>query len=147
MKCPYCGSNKTEVFNSRSTQSSSQIWRRRRCLDCNETMTSYERIDLKAVLNITGDKQKDQPYNRTRLLLSVIRAFENTHYLKDIDSILDTAEQNLVNLHLESITKAQVVDVILHTLKPIDTSAFMKYLADHIGPLGARDLNKLIKKY
>ncbi len=147
MKCPYCSSKKTEVFNSRSTQSSSQIWRRRRCLDCDKAMTSYERIDLKAVLKITDNSQKEQPYNRTRLLLSVVRAFENTDYLKDIDSILDTAEQNLVNLHLESITKVQIVDVILHTLKPIDTSAFMKYLADHIGPLGVRDLNKLIKKY
>lgn len=147
MKCPYCGSKNTEVFNSRGTQSNSQVWRRRRCLDCDESMTSYERIDLKAVLRITSDNQKEQVYSRTRLLLSVVRAFENTHHLKDIDSILDTVEQNLVNLRLELITKTQIVDVILHTLKPIDTPAFMKYLADHIGPLGARDLNKLIKKY
>lgn len=147
MKCPYCGSNKTEVFNSRQTQNGSQIWRRRRCLACGEAMTSYERADLKSVLNITDHSSKPQPYSRTRLFLSVVQAFENTRFLKDIDSILDTIEQNLLNQRLESIAKAEIVDVVLRTLKPIDMSAFMKYLADHIGPLGPRELNKLIKKY
>lgn len=147
MKCAYCGSNKTEVFNSRTTRSGTQIWRRRRCTDCDETMTSYERIDLQQVLSIDTGKLKKQRYSRPKLYVSLLRAFEGGAKLDSVDAIIDTIEQRLLSLNKEIITLSELSDAVLRTIKPVDTVAFMKYLANHSDLSGTRELNKVIKKY
>jgi transcriptional regulator NrdR family protein len=147
MKCAYCGSSKTEVFNSRTTRSGTQIWRRRRCMDCSETMTSYERIDLHQVISIDGGQPKKLRYSRPRLYISLLRAFEDSKDLDSVDSIIDTIEQRLLGLNKDIVTQSELVDAVLRTIKPISPTAFMKYLAEHSNLTGTRDLNKVIKKY
>lgn len=147
MKCAYCGSKKTEVFNSRSTRNGTQIWRRRRCQDCGEVMTSYERPDLSAVLYIDTGAKKKARYSRTKLLISLVRAFEQSSKLTDLENIIDTIEQRLMALQTDYVTSAELAEVVLRTIKPVDTAAFVKYLATYGDIASSRELNKLIKKY
>jgi transcriptional regulator NrdR family protein len=42
VKCPYCGSNKSSVLDSRDTEDSLEIRRRRECVKCLHRFTTYE---------------------------------------------------------------------------------------------------------
>lgn len=45
LKCPQCGSGKTEVLDTRDSNRNS-IRRRRECHGCGYRFTTYERIDI-----------------------------------------------------------------------------------------------------
>jgi transcriptional repressor NrdR len=47
MRCPSCGSLDTQVKDSRPTEDSAVIRRRRVCLSCNFRFTTFERVQLR----------------------------------------------------------------------------------------------------
>src|SRR3712207_7909955 len=50
MRCPYCGSLDTQVKDSRPTDDSSAIRRRRVCPDCGGRFTTFERVQLRELM-------------------------------------------------------------------------------------------------
>ena len=47
MRCPYCGSQDSQVKDSRPAEDGGTIRRRRVCPDCNGRFTTFERIQLR----------------------------------------------------------------------------------------------------
>ena len=47
MRCPFCGSDETQVKDSRPTEENSAIRRRRACDNCGQRFTTFERIQLR----------------------------------------------------------------------------------------------------
>lgn len=50
MKCPYCSSQDTRVVNSRPSDESTSIRRRRECGVCHRRFTTYERAQFEALM-------------------------------------------------------------------------------------------------
>src|SRR5262249_16285318 len=70
MRCPNCGSLDTQVKDSRPTQDSSVIRRRRVCLSCNFRFTTFERVQLRELVVIKRNGRR-VPFDRDKLLRSV----------------------------------------------------------------------------
>ena len=47
MKCPFCGSDDTQVVDTRANLEANTVRRRRKCVTCEKRFTTYERVDLK----------------------------------------------------------------------------------------------------
>ena len=47
MRCPFCGHNDSQVKDSRPTEDSASIRRRRFCPSCGGRFTTFERIQLR----------------------------------------------------------------------------------------------------
>src|SRR5205809_8129844 len=47
MKCPFCGSDDTQVIDSRASEPGDSIRRRRRCTQCQKRFTTYETAELR----------------------------------------------------------------------------------------------------
>ena len=45
MRCPYCGFAESKVIDSRPTEESNSIRRRRECLKCQKRFTTYEKLE------------------------------------------------------------------------------------------------------
>ena len=45
MKCPYCGAEESKVIDSRPTEDSERIRRRRECLNCHMRFKTYEVVE------------------------------------------------------------------------------------------------------
>ena len=45
MKCPYCGFQESKVIDSRHSEDSTSIRRRRECLSCQKRFTTYETVE------------------------------------------------------------------------------------------------------
>ncbi len=147
MKCPFCRQDTTEVYNSRATKFATQIWRRRRCLSCHESFTTYEAPDLGflKVIKKTGKKQR---YSRAKLYSGIYGAFlsipakENT-----VDAVTDTIEAKLLDMKKAELSSAEIARVVLTTLKHFNTAAFVRYLAYHADLSSDSQLARELKKY
>ena len=70
MRCPSCGSLDTQVKDSRPTEDSAAIRRRRVCLACNFRFTTFERVQLRELTVIKRNGRR-VPFDRDKLLRSV----------------------------------------------------------------------------
>lgn len=146
MVCPFCTQNKTIVYNSRKTKKLNNVWRRRRCLTCNQEFTTIEYVDPASVIGIANDK-KSQPYSRSKLLVSLIRALDHRNDVdKAANYLLATVEQRLYGIAAKhakhQVDKQLVIDNVAKTLKNFDTAAYVKYLSYYGPTLNAKELKK-----
>jgi len=147
MKCPFCRSNETEVYNTRSTKFGTQLWRRRRCQTCHEAFTTYEAPDL-GFLQVLSQNGSHSPYARARLYASVVTALGGqSASAATADAITDTVESKILDLRAREIAAGQIAAVMLTTLKHFDTPAFLRYLASHADLRSRADLKRQLKNY
>src|SRR6185312_10158554 len=70
MRCPYCGGLDTQVKDSRPTEDSSSIRRRRACPDCGGRFTTFERVQLRE-LTVGKRSGRRVPFDRDKLQRSI----------------------------------------------------------------------------
>src|SRR5919109_5057020 len=70
MRCPYCGAADTQVKDSRPTEDSNAIRRRRVCVECGGRFTTFERVQLRE-LTVLKKSGRRVPFDRDKLMRSV----------------------------------------------------------------------------
>jgi transcriptional repressor NrdR len=147
MKCPFCRSEDTEVYNTRTPKFANQIWRRRRCQSCHEAFTTYEAADLgfMRVVDAHGHKTR---YSRSQLFSAIYQAFvEIPRKDATIDAVTDTIEAKVLDLQQTEVSSGEVTRIVLSTLKHFYTAAFLRYLSSHADLANSAQLKKELKKY
>src|SRR3954452_15370647 len=71
MQCPYCGSTKHRVVDSR--EAADAIRRRRQCENCDQRFTTYERAESVRMHVVKRDGRRE-PFDRDKLLRGLQRA-------------------------------------------------------------------------
>lgn len=129
MECPFCGFSKTDVADSRATYSSSQVWRRRRCLGCKKIFTTYE----KALINFMKVEKRGgriEHYSRAKVYTGIYGAYLRVPAKENVvDKITDQVEAKLLKIHKSVVTSLVVADIILPLLRVANTAAFVRYLS------------------
>ena len=151
MRCPYCGSEDSQVKDSRPAEDGAAIRRRRICPDCGGRFTTFERVQLRElmILKKTGRKA---PFDRDKLL----RSFEIALRKRPIDrDRIERAVSGIVR-RLESSGETEIPSEeiglqVLEALKGLDDVAFVRYASvyrdfretqDFARFLGAEGLNE-----
>ncbi len=136
------------VYNSRSSKRRHAVWRRRRCLKCSHNFTTREIVETEGILYVLQDKKRRLPFSHSKLLLSLIKVLD--HRSDDAAYWLsETIEEKLLSVGVKKeglLTKADIIEACLITLKPFDTAAFVKYLSYHSSSLDARTLKRELKR-
>ena len=70
MRCPSCNSLDTQVKDSRPTEDSAVIRRRRVCVACNFRFTTFERVQLRELTVIKRNGRR-VPFDRDKLVRSL----------------------------------------------------------------------------
>lgn len=147
MKCPFCRAETTDVFNTRPTKFGTQIWRRRRCLTCHESFTTYEAADL-GFIKIIKKTGKRERYSRAKLFSGIYGAFlEISGKQTVVDAVTDTIEAKILDTKQESMTTQEIAEITLVTLKHYNMAAFMRYLANQADLTNEAQLRRELKKY
>lgn len=147
MKCPFCRSDQTEVYNTRPTKFRSQLWRRRRCRSCHEAFTTYEAPDL-GFLQVMSSDGSQRPYSRARLYADLSTALNPAGTSPaDIDAVTDTVESKLLDQKSPTLKTTDISSTILTTLKNYDMPAFLRYLASHADLRSRSELRRQLKNY
>jgi transcriptional regulator NrdR family protein len=129
--------------NSRSSHQAS-IWRRRKCLNCTQVFTTYESINLNAILKIKkSDVKKPSPYSRIKLQISLQDACAHLYdpLGAKIEYLTNLIEKQALEGSIEEIISIQdLKDIVSETLKRFDPTAFIKYSSAH-----GQDVQNFIK--
>lgn len=144
MRCPYCGSEDSQVKDSRPAEDGAAIRRRRICPDCGGRFTTFERVQLRElmILKKTGRKA---PFDRDKLL----RSFEIALRKRPIDrDRIERAVSGIVR-RLESsgeteISSEEIGLQVLEALKSLDDVAFVRYASVYRDFSHADDFEKVI---
>ena len=70
MRCPFCGHEDTQVKDSRPSEDSSAIRRRRECTHCDARFTTFERVQLRDLTVIKVDGRREN-FDREKLVRSL----------------------------------------------------------------------------
>ena len=58
MRCPFCGTDDTQVKDSRGSEDGASIRRRRLCSSCGSRFTTFERIQLRELIVVKRNGKK-----------------------------------------------------------------------------------------
>lgn len=127
MKCPYCNSEMTKVIDSRPSEESNAIRRRRQCDACNRRFTTYETIESAPLIVIKKDLSRE-PFNRDKIISGVIRSCHKRPVsMKRIDELIDEIENTLYNTLNKEIESSYIGALVMEKLKEIDEVAYVRF--------------------
>ena len=146
MKCPYCGSNNTEVVETRDNEDLSIIRRRRSCLACSKRFTTYERIENVNLYVIKKDGRREQ-FDRDKVRRGLLTSCEKTKVsVEEIEKIVTDIERELRNRDTVEIKSKEIGDMIAKRLKKLDKVAYIRFASVFRSFVDVEDFEKEVKK-
>ncbi|MCH5209345.1 MAG: transcriptional repressor NrdR [Oscillospiraceae bacterium] len=127
MKCPYCGFAESKVIDSRPTDESNSIRRRRECLKCQKRFTTYEKLESISLVVIKKDQSR-QPYDRQKVLKGIITACEKRPIsLTDMEKVADDIESELYQSMTREFESTMIGEKVMEKLKKLDEVAYVRF--------------------
>ena len=146
MKCPYCGSNQSEVVETRDNEELSIIRRRRSCLNCQKRFTTYERIENVNLYVIKKDGRREQ-FDRDKVRKGMLTSCEKTKVsVEEIEKIVTDIERELRNRDTVEIKSKEVGEMIAKRLKKLDKVAYIRFASVFKSFVDVEDFEKEVKK-
>jgi len=133
MVCTYCG-GPTAVVNSRHQKRANQVWRRRRCLQCNNVVTTVEGLDYPASISFKPQTGVLQPFQRDILFISVYESLRHRKTaVSDAEALTATLLRSLPAYFdsSQAVARNTLVEAVARTLRRFDHAASVQYLAFH----------------
>jgi transcriptional repressor NrdR len=132
MECPFCHKPTTAVTNSRPSRGNSQIWRRRKCLKCQEIFTTHEMIDLSHILVIKKSGSAER-FSRMKLYSGMFYATQPSKIPAReiyVDSLTRTVEKEILSLKKKRVSSEEIAEIVLTFLRKKHTPTFLRFLTN-----------------
>lgn len=127
MKCPFCGSIKDKVIDSRTSKDGSSIRRRRECLDCGKRFTSYETVEEMIPMVIKKDGRRET-FDRSKILGGLKKACEKRPIsMNDLEGVVDAIEKKLVGMGTKEIPSSWIGEEVMSSLREMDKVAYVRF--------------------
>jgi transcriptional repressor NrdR len=145
MRCPYCGSEDTQVKDSRPAEDGTSIRRRRFCLACGARFTTYERVSLRELTVIKADGRR-VPFDREKLARSIRLALRKRPVGEDrIERIVNGIQRRLETEGENEVTSRQIGEIVMEVLKGLDPVAFIRFASVYENFNEAKDFVAVLK--
>ena len=144
MRCPFCGNDDTQVKDSRPTEDSTAIRRRRQCPNCAARFTTFERIQLRELVVIKSNKQR-APFERDKLLRSMMIAMQKRPVTPDrVERVANGIVRRLESLGGTEIPSTVIGEMVMEALRNLDSVAYVRFASVYRNFHEARDFEQFI---
>ena len=144
MRCPSCGSLDTQVKDSRPTEDSSVIRRRRVCLTCNFRFTTFERVQLRELVVIKRNGRRD-PFDRDKLARSVEIALRKRNVEPErIEQTVSKIVRDLESLGETEVTTETIGETVMAHLRELDDVAYVRFASVYRNFREAKDFETVL---
>ena len=127
MKCPFCGYTESKVIDSRPTDESERIRRRRECMSCAKRFTTYEIIESVPVIVVKRDKSRES-FNREKLFNGMLRACEKRPVsVEALEKAVNEIEAEIQNSLDREVTSVKIGELAMEKLKDLDEVAYVRF--------------------
>src|SRR5438093_9441750 len=144
MRCPNCTSLDTQVKDSRPTEDSSVIRRRRVCLSCNFRFTTFERVQLRELVVIKRNGRR-VPFDRDKLLRSVQIALRKRPVEPErIDQAVSKIVRELESQGESEISSETIGETVMEALRSLDDVAYVRFASVYRNFREAKDFESVL---
>jgi len=127
VRCPYCGNDDTQVKDSRPTEDSNAIRRRRICPSCGGRFTTFERVQLRE-LAVVKKSGRRVPFDRDKLERSVNTALRKRDVAPErVERMISGVVRQLESLGDGEISSEKIGEFVMEGLKSLDHVAFVRF--------------------
>ena len=150
MRCPYCNFPESKVIDSRPTDESNSIRRRRECLSCGKRFTTYETVESVPLVVVKKDGSR-QAFDRNKILNGLVKACEKRPVSMEVlEKTVSEIEQKLLNSMDREVPSERVGELVIDASKEGDPVASVRFApaSRHYTDIARRlaELNKLLGK-
>jgi transcriptional repressor NrdR len=144
MRCPYCGGLDTQVKDSRPTEDSSSIRRRRVCPDCGGRFTTFERVQLRELMVVKRSGRR-APFDRDKLQHSVDVALRKRAVAPErVERMINGIVRQLESQGDADIPTERIGELVMEGLKALDDVAYVRFASVYRNFREARDFNAIV---
>ncbi len=144
MRCPFCGSEDTQVKDSRPTEENSAIRRRRACDNCGQRFTTFERIQLRELTVIKSSGSRE-PLDREKLARSMRIALRKRPVDPDrVELVVNGIIRRLEGSGQTEVRSDDIGQLIMDALASLDQVAYVRFASVYRNFREARDFEDFL---
>ncbi|MBT8473175.1 MAG: transcriptional repressor NrdR [Marinicaulis sp.] len=144
MRCPFCGSEETQVKDSRSAEDGASVRRRRECSACGGRFTTFERVQLRE-LTVIKSSGKKAPFDRDKLARSIMIATRKRNVDPDaIEQMISGVVRRLEAMGETEIPSEKVGELVMEGLAHLDDVAYVRYASVYRDFREAKDFEQFL---
>ena len=144
MRCPNCASLDTQVKDSRPTEDSAVIRRRRVCLACNFRFTTFERVQLRELVVIKRNGRR-VPFDRDKLLRSVQIALRKRPVDPErVEQTVSKIVRELESQGESEISSETIGELVMEHLRALDDVAYVRFASVYRNFREAKDFANVL---
>ena len=144
MRCPSCNSLYTQVKDSRPTEDSVVIRRRRVCIACNFRFTTFERVQLRELTVIKRNGRR-VPFDRDKLLRSVQIALRKRPVEPErIEQAVSKIVRELESQGESEVSSETIGEMVMEALRSLDDVAYVRFASVYRNFREAKDFETLL---
>ena len=144
MRCPFCGSEDSQVKDSRPTEDGGAIRRRRQCPACGARFTTFERVQLRELVIIkkSGDKEV---FERDKLARSIEIACRKRPIAPErIERLVSGIVRQMEAIGEAEIEAEVIGQAVMEGLKALDAVAYVRFASVYRDFREAKDFEEFI---
>lgn len=146
MRCPFCGSEDSQVKDSRPSDENSAIRRRRVCSDCGGRFTTFERVQLRELIVVKRSGRR-VPFDREKLARSVEIALRKRPIEPErIERLVSGLVRQLESSGETEITSAEIGELVMAALRELDPVAYVRFASVYREFRNAADFQGVLRE-
>ncbi|MBI1362804.1 MAG: transcriptional repressor NrdR [Proteobacteria bacterium] len=146
MRCPFCGSDDTQVKDSRPSEDKRVIRRRRECTECGRRFTTFERFQVQQTVVLKRDGSREL-FDREKVMKSIMLAMRKRPVNQNvINRVVADVEQALTETGRTEITSNEIGAAVLEKLKDVDFVGYVRYASVYNEFSSPMDFQQLLGK-
>jgi transcriptional repressor NrdR len=144
MRCPSCSSLDTQVKDSRPTEDSAAIRRRRVCLTCNFRFTTFERVQLRELLIIKRNGRR-VPFDRDKLARSIQISLRKRNVDPErVEQTISKIVRELESLGESEVSSETIGEIAMEHLRALDDVAYVRFASVYRNFREAKDFEAVL---
>lgn len=146
MRCPFCGGDDTQVKDSRPTEDSTAIRRRRLCPTCGARFTTFERVQLRELMVIKRNGQR-VPFDRDKLARSVDIALRRRPVDPErVERLVNGIVRRLESMGESEVPSSVIGEMVMDALANLDQVAYVRFASVYRNFREAKDFEEFVGK-
>ena len=127
MKCPFCAEVENKVIDSRLSNQSAVIRRRRECLGCQRRFTTYERVEEILPMVVKKDGRREA-FDRQKVLEGLKLACQKRPVGADqLEAVVDGIERRLQEMGEKEVPSSVIGEGVMRELARLDEVAYVRF--------------------
>lgn len=145
MRCPFCGNQDTQVKDSRPTEDSASIRRRRYCSECASRFTTFERVQLRDLMVVKRDGTKST-FDRDKILSSIRISLRKRPVEEEkIERIVSSIQRQLETSGETEISSNTIGEKVMDVLLELDKVAYVRFASVYKDFREAKDFEDFVE--